>query len=370
MATALKLFFSKSIVHSIARDLAQVHAAFPQRAFVAQCLRGLSGLELLDRAGQIAGAMRGALPERFPESARILVASLGPEHPGTEHFGMAPFRYLPHVLYVQRYGLDHFEEAMQAQHELTRRFSAESSIRPYLVRYPQATLARLHLWASDPNPHVRRLVSEGTRPRLPWAARLPAFQRDPAPVIELLERLKDDPEAYVRRSVANNLNDIARDHPDRVVELCGRWLRGASPERQWIVRHALRSLVKATHPGALRLMGAGSAPRVHLTNLAVSPRKVKLGGTARFSFDLSSTVQAPQALLIDYAVHYIKASGKASPKVFKLKRLTLPGMTAITLGARISFADLTTRKHYAGSHRIELLINGRRTPLGEVRVQA
>src|SRR5262245_24710580 len=188
--------------------------------------------------------MRAHLPRAFPAAAEILVASLGPELDGTEGFGLSPFRYLPHVLFVQKYGLDHFEPAMRAQYELTKRFSAESSIRAYLVKYPDATYARLVEWARDESPHVRRLVSEGPRPRLPWAPRLPAFQKDPRPVIALLELLKDDPERYVQRSVANNINDIGKDHPDVAVALCRQWLNSATPARRWIVGHALRSLVK------------------------------------------------------------------------------------------------------------------------------
>src|SRR5262249_34126743 len=155
-----------------------------------------------------------------------------------------------------------FEPAMRAQYELTKRFSAESSIRAFLMQYPEATYARLLEWARDGSVHVRRLVSEGTRPRLPWAPRLRAFQDDPRPVIALLELLKDDPERYVQRSVANNLNDIGKDHPELAVEVCRRWSARTSPGRAWIVRHALRSLVKKGHRGALEAVGAGSRPKV------------------------------------------------------------------------------------------------------------
>src|SRR5262249_59566100 len=168
---------------------------------------------------------------------------------------------LPHVLFVQKQGLDDFEPAMRAQYELTKRFSAESSIRAYLVRHPDATYARLRTWAGDESVRVRRLVREGTRPRLPWAPRLRAFQEDPRPVIALLELLKDDPERYVQRSVANNLNDIAKDHPDVAIETCRRWLDGASEDRAWIVRHALRTLVKKGDRRALNAIGAGDRPR-------------------------------------------------------------------------------------------------------------
>ncbi len=282
---------------------------------------------------------------------------------------MAVFRYLPHVCYVSKYGLDHFEHAMQLQYELTKRFSAEFSIRGYIEKYPDATYARLQHWATDPNPHVRRLVSEGSRPRLPWAPRLRAYQKDPRPVIALLELLKDDPELYVRRSVANNLNDIAKDHPDLAVEVCRRWSKGASPECRWIIKHALRSLVKQGHPGALELLGVGAKPKIRISPAKFMPKTVRLGGLVTFEFTVTSTAAKPQTLQIDYRVHFVKANGKAAPKVFKLKRLELPARAAVTLGGRVSFAPMTTRRSYPGMHTFEAVINGVTYPLGALNVR-
>jgi 3-methyladenine DNA glycosylase AlkC len=370
VAAALKHFFDRALVRSIAGDIARVHPSFPEQEFIRRCASGLPSRELLARGWWIAETLQAALPRHFPDAADILLKSLGPVLDGTETFGMAPFRHLPHVLYVQKFGLDHFEEAMQAQYELTQRFSAESSIRAYLVRYPQQTLDRLRLWSRDPSPHVRRLVSEGTRPRLPWAPRLPAFQKDPTPVIELLESLKDDPVLYVRRSVANNLNDIAKDHPDRVVALCKSWMKGGSSERLWIVRHALRSLVKATHPGALQLLGAGKKPRIQLRGLRLTPARVAPGGTVTFELELASLARAAQSLVIDYAVHYVKANGTTRPKVFKLRRVTLAPRASIRLQGRIALRNLTTRRHHQGTHVVELLINGTRRRLGKFELSA
>jgi 3-methyladenine DNA glycosylase AlkC len=179
----------------------------------------------------------------------------------TEGLGLAVFFYLPHVSFIAMYGLDPaenggrdpFETSMAAQYELTRRFSAEFSMRPFLIQWPERTLARLLEWTIDPDPHVRRLCSEGTRPRLPWAIRIPALIRDPRPVIPILEALRDDPEEYVRRSVANHLGDIAKDHPELAFEICERWVSGASEERKWLIRHAVRHPAKKGIAAALRL---------------------------------------------------------------------------------------------------------------------
>lgn len=370
MAEQLKHFFNDEVVRAIAGDLARAHPPFAERAFVAACLDGLAALELTARGWHIAEVMRAHLPHPFPAAAEILVASLGPELAHAESFGMAPFRYLPHVFFVQKYGLDDFEPAMRAQYELTKRFSAESSIRAFLVRHPEATYARLVQWASDDSVHVRRLVSEGTRPRLPWAPHLRAFQADPRPVIALIERLKDDPELYVRRSVANNLNDIAKDHPDLAVEVCRRWLDGASPQREWVVRHALRSLVKQGHRGALAALGADAKPSIRIGDVHLDPPRVRLGGKLRFSFTLTSTGKRDQELLVDYAVHFVKANGQIRPKVFKLRKLTLEPTARVELGGTVSFADLTTRRHYPGRHRIEVLVNGIAHPLADFEVDA
>jgi 3-methyladenine DNA glycosylase AlkC len=283
---------------------------------------------------------------------------------------MAPFRYAPHTFFVQKYGLDDFEAAMRAQYQLTQRFSAESSIRAYLVKYPEETYARLREWTRDKSPHVRRLVSEGTRPRLPWAPRLRAFQENPRPVIALLELLKDDPERYVQRSVANSINDIGKDHPELAVEVCRAWLVNATPQREWIVRHALRSLIKQGHRGALRLMGVSGKPAVSITNVRLVPSPLKVGDKLRFSFDLASTSRREQDLLVDYAVHFVKSNGGTRPKVFKLRKIALPAGESVELNGSISFKDMTTRQHYAGRHRIEVLVNGVPHPLAEFEVRA
>jgi 3-methyladenine DNA glycosylase AlkC len=208
MAEQLKTFFSPVLVRRLGADVARVYPAFDSRSFVRAATTGLDDLELLDRGKHIARALARFLPSGYPEAIDVLIRSLGAEHKTDElvGVGMAPFFYLPHTIFVAEHGLDHFEVSMKAQHELTRRFSAEGSIRPFIAKDPERTLRRLREWTSDPNAHVRRLVSEGTRLRLPWAMRVAWLDANPDRVIELLELLKDDPATLVRRSVANNLN--------------------------------------------------------------------------------------------------------------------------------------------------------------------
>ncbi|MBK8247660.1 MAG: DNA alkylation repair protein [Gemmatimonadetes bacterium] len=368
MAEPLKHHIGPEVVRSLATDLAAAWAGFDAKAFIRDASRGLDALELLPRGTHIAGAMRRHLPAAYPEAVRVLVDSLGPPLGGSDLTGMAVFRYLPYVAFIREYGVEHFEESMAAQYVLTQRFTAEWCIRPFVERYPDATLARLREWTRDPNVHVRRLVSEGTRPRLPWAPQLKAFIADPAPTLALLELLKDDPERYVQRSVANHLNDIAKDHPDRVVAVAKEWSRGASEGRAWIVSHALRSLIKRGHRGALALLGGGARPAVRVGRATFTPARVRVGQVVRFTFALTSTARRTQELIVDYTVHFVKADGSAKPKVFKLaKRALAPGERA-TFSGRVSLAVHTTRKPYPGRHPVEVQVNGIPYPLGAFQV--
>ncbi|HKO93692.1 MAG TPA: DNA alkylation repair protein, partial [Polyangiaceae bacterium] len=235
MAEALKTFFSPVLVRRLARSIAEVYPEFPSRAFVRRASQGLDELELLERGRHIMLALHASLPGSYPEALEILLRSLGPEHAAEElvGVGMGPFFYLPHTLFVAEHGLEHFELSMRAQYELTKRFTAEASIRAYIARDPERTFRALRAWAGDADAHVRRLVSEGTRLRLPWAARVAWLDANPQRVIELLELLKDDPTTLVRRSVANNLNDLGKVHPELTVDVCRRWSSPAGPERQW-----------------------------------------------------------------------------------------------------------------------------------------
>jgi 3-methyladenine DNA glycosylase AlkC len=253
---------------------------------------------------------------------------------------------------------------MQAQYELTQRFTAEFSIRPFLEHHTTATLERLRIWTGDPSPHVRRLVSEGTRPRLPWAPRLRIFQRDPQPVLELLELLKDDPELYVRRSVANNLNDIGKDHPQLLAETARRWMEDAPEERQWLVRHALRSAVKRAEPGALAALGFVSQADVTLDSPQISPAHARIGGTVTIAFTLTNTTTTPQRILVDLRIHYVKSGGRTAPKVFKLSTVDLAPQQTAALSRSISLQQMTTRTHYPGTHQVDIVLNGSARPLG------
>ncbi len=368
MAELMKNSYGVDVAVRISKMIARVHPRFPASAFLADVRPGFLDLELMDRGRRIADALHTHLPSSFSKGASILTASMGPTQEEEPTVGLASFLYLPHSFFVAKYGLEDFEAAMAIQYELTQRFTAEFCIRPFLERYPEATLARLREWTEDPSEHVRRLVSEGTRPRLPWASRLPEFQKNPQPVLDLLELLKDDPSLYVRRSVANNLNDIGKDHPQILLGTSSRWQIDASESRQWIIRRALRSLIKEGNPAALALMGCRASPTLIVENASVSPSRANRDGTVSLKFQVSNAGPRSAKVIIDFRVHYVKANGKTSPKVFKLSTVHLPPKNTISFQKNLPLKDLTTRHHHPGHHRIEALINGTPHPIGSFKL--
>lgn len=259
--SSLKDLLDQPAIDAMIHNISLVYPSFDGEKFRKLVNHGLTPLTIKERGHHFALALHQCLPENFTEATEILLKSLTPPLTKTSDVGLGVFFYLPHTTYVRLFGLDPvhnggvdpFPQAMKAQYELTHRFSAEFSIRAFLIRWPERTMEQLMNWTKDENPHVRRLCSEGSRPRLPWAERIPFLVENPAPVIPILETLKDDEELYVRRSVANHLGDIAKDHLGLVLDICEDWLKGASKERKWMIRHALRHPAKKQHPGALEI---------------------------------------------------------------------------------------------------------------------
>lgn len=364
MAAPLKDSFGAEVPARIASAIVAVHPKFPVNAFLDDALDGYDELELTPRARQIARALHSHLPDDYDQAIEILLASLGPPPERETLTGMATFIYAPHVYFVADYGLHSWETSMRAQYELTQLFTAEYSIRAFLDHEPERTLARLREWVGDPSPDVRRLVSEGTRPRLPWAPRLRRFQVDPAPVLELLELLKDDPSLYVRRSVANNLNDIGKDHPDALVATCRRWMDNPTEARRWVVRHALRSAIKRGDPAALEVLGFRATETAQVQQVTIEPGRPRIGGSVRITVAVCNAGTRRAAFNVDLRIHFVKASGATSPKVFKLREVELDGGEQVSISKVVSLRQQTTRTHYPGDHLVEALINGSSHPVG------
>ncbi len=257
----LKNVLGLEAVHCLAGNISYVYPEFPEVEFKKIALEGLESLEFMERGAYIARALRQHLPKKYEKAIEIILDSMTPPNIATDGLGLAVLFYQPHSCFISEYGLDSefnegddpFDISMKAQYELTKRYTSEFSIRPFLIKHQGRTLSYLAKWVTDPDPHVRRLCSEGSRPRLPWAQRIPAFVEDPAPILPILESLKNDTNSYVRRSVANSLGDIAKDHPNLVFGICEKWLGDSTKEVKWIIRHALRYPAKKENKVALQL---------------------------------------------------------------------------------------------------------------------
>lgn len=354
-APALKEWFDENRFRTIAGQLAALAPEFDRKKFLKLSLVGLDKLSLLQRLRRMSVCTREALPLDFRASLEVL-RRLAPQ---IDHGFVTLF--LPD--FVGLYGHDDFDESMEALKFFTAFGSSEFAIREFLNRDLDRTLAVMHEWSNDPNEHVRRLASEGCRPRLPWSFRLPELIADPAPALSILENLRADPSLYVRKSVANHLNDISRDNPDITLETLSRWDRG-HVHTGWIAKRALRTLIKDGHPEALALLGAGEKARVKVENFSVSPSRLRSGDALELSLSVSSLAEKQQRLLIDYVVHYVKQSGGTSEKVFKWKELDLAPGGSFTIVKRQTIRDFTTRKHYLGRHRVEVQVNGERLAEG------
>lgn len=336
---------------------------FDHYGFTDAATKNLDSLELKERSNQIMNAMIKYLPGDFNKAGEIILASLSPALEGdifgitVDEDGIAGWAIMPMTHYVGVCGQGHLELSMKLLKEMTKRFSSEFGIRFFLLESPEQTLSILKKWTGDKDRHVRRLVSEGTRPRLPWAMQLPLFIEDPSPVIELLELLKDDKEEYVRRSVANNLNDIAKDHPDLVAGITKKWLRGASDDRKKLIRHACRTLIKKGHKEVLQQFGY-KPPKIVKVIVDVSTPQVVFGQALNFSLSLTSDSDHDQPLMIDYIIHHQKANGKTSPKVFKWQNKTLGAHKEHTSTKKHPFKKITTRVYYPGAHKLEIIVNG------------
>jgi len=356
-----KEFLNEAVVRQLADIFGRSHADFDEEAFCAEALNGLQNLELKERARHIMEALDVRLPEGFAEFSAIILASLHPsEDPSGEGAKFGPegvmgFAAWPVTDLVTHRGIDRPDEALPLLKEVTKRFSAEFAVRPFLDQHTDKTLAIFKDWSTDKSRHVRRLVSEGARPRLPWGMQLKKFVKDPHMIIPLLETLKDDPEEYVRRSVANSLNDMAKDHPELVSKIAAAWLKGAEKNRLRLVRHACRTLTKQGHKSTLAAFGYGPVEGLKCS-LTVETKRVEFGGGLEFEAVFEGG-NNDQKIMVDYAVHFVKSNGKTAPKVFKWKDTSLTGRV-LRATRRHAIKPITTRKYYPGEHQLEIFVNG------------
>jgi 3-methyladenine DNA glycosylase AlkC len=356
MAELLKYMYNPEFFERLTAVLNKTIPSFDERRFIFRIFdRTWADLELKQRTRQITLALHDFMPNEFCEAAEILTDISRVLRSRNEKEQSYPFIFLPD--YIELYGLDSFDESMKAIEEVTKLVSAEFAIRSFIQRYPDAAMKQLTLWSKHEHPAVRRLASEGCRPKLPWSQELTMFRKDPSPILPILENLKSDPSEHVRRSVAINLNDIAKDNPSIVINTAKRWKK-LSPESKWIVRHGCRTLLKKGVDEVLRMHGFYADCRCSVTNLKVS-KLVKIGEYLTFDFEFCNLEKKNEHFRVEYVIHYRTSSGKISPKVFKIGEYKVDAASSLNISRRQSFKNFTTRKHFRGKHTLTILVNGK-----------
>ncbi|MCA9216658.1 MAG: hypothetical protein KDB27_26495 [Planctomycetales bacterium] len=352
--------FNKRKVQYLADLFRAADADFDAKSFVKQATRPFKSLELKERIAHLAVTLEDFLNDDFRVSAKQIMEALPPPlDPRKTDDDFGDFILAPLGEYVVRNGLSkrHLKLSLRTLKEITQRFSMEDAIRHFINAFPDETLRELEKWSTDSNYHVRRLVSEGARPTLPWSGRLAVDFTQPLP---LLDKLHADPTRYVTRSVANHLNDISKLEPTHAISTLKRWKQESvqqQDEFNWIAKHALRTLIKQGHHDALKFLGFRTNPKIDIENFTVARKRLKPGEVLEFAFDIVAERDEP--LIVDYVIDFVKANGSLAPKVHKLKQLTEKNGKRVTLKKQHTLrANATTYTLYPGTHRVTIQING------------
>lgn len=350
MAEELKNWFNEEFYITFIERLYAAYPKFSAEKFLGDAMSGIDDLGLMDRLRRTTQLMHEVLPADYRRTLDILYPLVIP-------YDMS-FASMLFPDFVGRYGRHDYKRSIAALEYFTRYSSSEFAIREFLKLDFDRTITHMIKWSENENEHVRRLASEGSRPRLPWSFNLVSLIKNPTPCRQILDRLKSDDALYVRKSVANHLNDISKDNPETMLDWINAWDL-SNDHSAWIAKHASRSLLKQGHPRAFALFDFEADPEVTVTNLHLNKAQFQLGERLEFHFDLTSQKALPQKLAVDYIVHYVKKSGQRSPKVFKLKELNVLPNQTVPISKSQVFKNFTTRKHYPGVHMIEIMVNGR-----------
>jgi 3-methyladenine DNA glycosylase AlkC len=348
MAELFKDKFSPKFFDQFISIVKSSYSSFDEQQFLSFIYdREWEKRELKQRIRHITKGIHETFPASFHSALEIL-RDIAPQCRGIEYLFFPDF--------VEMYGLEHWEESMDALEQFTEYSSSEFAVRVFIMKDQDRMMQQMQEWSKHDNYHIRRLASEGCRPRLPWAMALTSLKKNPTPIIPILDQLKQDPSLYVRKSVANNLNDISKDHPEKVKQLVQEW-SGGYPFTDWIIKHGCRGLLKKGDIESLRLFGYKEPSDISVHRLSLSSDQLSLGDTLTFSFDVRNESIQPQKLRIEYGIDYVKANGKHSRKIFQLSQKEYPTGN-VQVKRKHLFKDLTTRKHYSGSHGVSILVNG------------
>lgn len=366
MAEAFKDMYNKQFFDRFTKDLKLIIHDLDDGEFVSQIMDDeWKNRELKQRVAHITTVLKKFLPADYKEAiAKILelLDYVEKTHPdfsiiNDKKFGLTLEYGAILDNYVEQYGLDDYETSIKAIEKITRFTSCEFATHPFIIKYPDEMMAQMLLWSKHPHWGVRRLASEGCRPRLPWAMALPGLKKDPTPIIPILENLKNDPARFVRLSVANNLNDIAKDNPEIVIDLVKKW-KGESKEVDWIIKHGCRTLLKQGNTEVMELFGLGGVKNIYIEDFQILMPAVKVGNSLEFSFKLFNNCDEKVKIRLEYGIYYQKANGTLTKKVHKISEKEYTANSKTKIIRKHSFKMVTTRKFYLGLHQVAVTING------------
>ena len=349
MAELLKDMFNSESLREFALQVQKAYPPFSVEKFLSSTMdETWPELELKARGRQITLNLAKYLPRDYPETIAIC-DQIAPNCSG--------FLAMVFSDFVEVFGQDekYLDISIPALGRYTSYCSSEFAVRPFIINYEERMMAQMYEWSKDESEHRRRLASEGCRPLLPWGQVLPKYKNDPSPILPILEQLKADSSLYVRKSVANNLNDISKNNPDTVVKLAQKWY-GKNKDTDWIVKHGCRTLLKKGNREVLTIFGYHDASEIEVTDFKLHTFNLGIGEELTFSFAI--TAKEVTKVRLEYGIDYVKANGKRNRKIFQLSELSLDGNKRKIYKRKQSFADMTTRKHYPGEHTLTLFVNG------------
>jgi 3-methyladenine DNA glycosylase AlkC len=351
----IKDIYSVSFYEKLGQAVAEVHPTFDKKKFIETIYEGdFTQKEWKERMKRTTVVLHQFMPQNFIEAVSLIDKII--ENLKKNNFTDGNLAFIFFADYIEVYGLDDFKTSAKAFITITQFISCEFAVRPFILKYKEEMINEMVKWSKHKNHHVRRLASEGSRPRLPWAMAIPFLKKDPSSILPILENLKNDSSEYVRRSVANNLNDIAKDNPQIVLEIAQKW-KGQTKETDGIIKHGCRTLLKQGHPEILGHYGLEST-NIELSNFEIKTPFVKIGDYLQFQFQLNNKNNEDKIIRLEYAVHYKKAKGHLAKKVFKISEKIYPSNQLTKVERKQSFKLITTRVFHTGMHQLSIIING------------
>jgi len=356
MAELFKNIYNKQFFEDLTSTIQKVEQGFDKGSFLTQIYDDeWESRELKQRMRHITTTLKKHLPKNYNQNVKLILKII--QQLQNDGFKENSIEYMFFPDFIEVYGLDNYNSSIKAFEQVTQFTSCEFAVRPFIVKYNEKMIAQMHLWSKHTHSMVRRLSTEGCRPKLPWAMAIPSLKNNPSPIIQILENLKNDESESVRRSVANNLNDISKDNPTEVINLAKKW-KGKTQGVDWLIKHACRALLKQGNSEVMELFGFGSVDKIKIDNFKILTPKVKVGHFLEFTFRLQNTSDFSAKIRLEYGLYYQKAKGSLSRKVFKIsEKEYVPNSTTI-ISRKQPFKVITTRKLHLGAHQISIIING------------